>query len=331
MAKDKHYSIMGHKYHSTKSLGKVDSHNLRRRQETNVDPAKTHLNRHLVYQNGRFVADEPSKYKRNNRIANLLNKRIKSLDITGLQAGQAVVMEINLTVSPEWVQGKTSAQVNELLKAQLDWVKNKYGDSILTADLHRDETTPHWHIMLIPLVEQVRKVRQSKRQKEAGEPQKTVTVRTLSMSTVFTPEALEKAHTELAEHLKPFGLHRGEYRSRDSNRVRHVTLKEYRAIVEQKLPALRQQVAELDQRIAEKMSQVAELDVALTRFGKPFMQAIETYYRAAEASPRLADWQRVQQSYNQMPKVAQNALQSVLEQGQQFNEKHIEPYRPKRG
>lgn len=337
MAKDKNYSIMGHRHHTTKTLGKVDSHNLRRRQEKNVDPAKTHLNRHLVYQAGRFVLDEPAKYKRNNRIANLLKQRIKSLDITGLQAGQAVVMEINLTVSPEWMQGKTPAQVNELLKAQLEWAKSKYGDSILTADLHLDETTPHWHIMLIPLVEQVRKVRQSKRQKEAGEPQKTVTVRTLSMSTVFTPEALELAHTELAEHLKPFGLSRGEHRARDRDRVRHTTLKEHRAMIEQQIPALRQeveqkraQVAELEQQIAEKKEHVRFWRDELPAMSKAFVHELQTYYRAAEVSPQLANWQRVQQSYSQMPKPAQNALQSVLEQSQQFDEKHIAPYRPKR-
>lgn len=337
MAKDKNYSILGHRHHTTKTLGKVDSHNLRRRQEKNVDPAKTHLNRHLVYQAGRFVRDEPSKYERNNRIANLLKQRIKSLDITGLQAGQAVVMEINLTVSPEWMQGKTSAQVNELLKAQIEWAKNKYGDSILTADLHLDETTPHWHIMLIPLVEQVRKVRQSKRQKEAGEPQKTVTVRTLSMSTVFTPEALELAHTELAEHLKPFGLNRGEHRARDRNRVRRTTLKEHRALVEQQLPALREeydnklrQVSALDLQIAEKMDHVRYWSDELPVVSKAFIDRLETYYRAAETSPRLAEWQRVQQGYDQIPKPAQNALQSVLGQAQQFDEKHIAPYKRKR-
>lgn len=337
MAKDKNYSIMGHRHHTTKTLGKVDSHNLRRRHEKNVDPAKTHLNRHLVYQAGQFILDDNTKYKRNNRTVTLLDERIKSLGITGLQAGQAVVMEINLTVSPEWTQGKTKAQVNELLKAQINWARDKFGDAILAADLHLDESTPHWHILVMPLVEQERKVRQSKRQKESGEPQKTVTVRTLSMSTVFTPEALELAHTELAERLKPFGLHRGEHRARDRNRVRHTTLKEHRALVEQQLPALREeydnklrQVSALDLQIAEKMDHVRYWSDELPVVSKAFVHQLETYYRAAEVSPRLADWQRVQQSHDQMPKTAQNALQDVLEEGRKFNEKHIEPYRLKR-
>lgn len=338
MAIDKHYSIMGHRHHTTKTLAKVDSHNMRRRHEKNVDPARSHLNRHLVFDlAGVPTKEDPADYCKNNRIDRLLKQRVKELGITGLQAGQAVVMEINLTVSPEWMHGKTQTEVGQLLAAQMTWVRKKYVNMILTADLHFDETTPHWHVCLIPLDVQRRQVRQSKRQKEAGEPVKYTEIRQLSMSKVFTPEALELAHTELAEHLKPFGLSRGKHRARDRDRVRHTTLKEHRAMIGQQIPALRHeveqkraQVAELDRQIAEKMDHVRYWSDELPVVSKAFVHQLETYYRAAEVSPRLADWQRVQQSYDQMPKTAQNALQDVLEKGQQFDEKHIAPYKRKR-
>lgn len=49
----------------------------------------------------------------------------------------------------------TNHSINELDFFQLcaNWIKNYFGCHVLSADIHRDESCPHCHILLLPLVE----------------------------------------------------------------------------------------------------------------------------------------------------------------------------------
>lgn len=340
MATEKQYAIIRHTYQRMNSLARCDSHNLRKKKEKRVDPTRSHLNKYWVFdKDGKQKAVTPSDYEKNNRLSNLVRKRIKEHGITGLQEGQGVLMELTVETSPEWYQqeGRTEKEIRELAVAQFNFIRKKFGNNLISADWHRDEKTPHWHFTVLPLHVEKRKIRQSKRQKEAGEPVKYSEVKTLSIAKTFTPEALEQTWTEYALAIEKFGFVRGEFRRRNREHVTHMTLKQYENLVHEELPkvnaeleAKRSLMAELDQQIREKRGHVQFWTDELSACGKSFMAALKTYYQAAETSPRLADWQRVQRQYDAMPETAQNALQDVLQQGAEFDQKQISPYRLKR-
>lgn len=210
--------------------------------------------------------------------------------------------EAIVTGSHEALIAMSKEEQTAYFRDALAWLNKLHGGSnrLISVAIHYDEHTPHMHAIYVPLDE---KNKLNSRAILGGHAS-----RLSELQTAFADEVSVK-----------HGLERGLKHSKAT----HKALKEHGALVERELPALREQAARLK-------AEIAELGASLANFGKRFMQEIETYYRAAEASPRLAEWQRVQQSYSQMPKIAQDALQSVLEQSQKFDEKHIEPFKRRR-
>lgn len=282
------------KIKDTGTLRGALAHNLRVQQPHNADQAKKHLN--AFHKDLRTIEACTARFN-------------ELLDGKTVRKNAVLAHEAIVTGSHETLAAMTKDELNRYFGDALKWLNKLHGGSnrLISVAIHYDERTPHMHAIYVPL--------DSKNKLNSRGILGGHASRLSELQTAFADEVSAK-----------YGLQRGVKKSN----ARHTTLKEYGALVERELPALREQATRLKAEIDQKLGQVAELDVALASFGKRFMQEIETYYRAAEASPRLADWQRVQQSYSQMPKVAQNALQDVLAQGQKFDEKHIEPYRLKR-
>lgn len=111
-----------------------------------------------------------------------------------------------LTASPEWFTGKTEEQIKEWETASLQWACDKFGrDNIKAAICHRDETTPHLQLVIIP--EHAGKL--NARYYTGGR------------------EKLRALWTEYAAAMKPYGLERG----REYSPAKHQDIKAYYAAV----------------------------------------------------------------------------------------------------
>lgn len=117
------------------------------------------------------------------------------------------ILEYVYTASPDWVNKQTSAELDEFFKHGINEIGKKHGKAnVVAAWIHKDETNPHMHVFVVPLVEQL------VIDKKTGLQKKDVRLNAKS----FTDGKVGCAalQTEMYEKCGiPFGLERGIERS----------------------------------------------------------------------------------------------------------------------
>lgn len=66
------------------------------------------------------------------------------------RSNSVLALDTIYTASPEFFQGKTNQQNDDFFKDCLQFHENHFGH-IISAVIHYDETTPHLHIISVPL------------------------------------------------------------------------------------------------------------------------------------------------------------------------------------
>ena len=115
-------------------------HCYRERETHNADQERTPDNQHLVAKS----TDEAM-----GKLRDLLpEKRRKDA---------VLAVEYVISASPEWFAKSTPEQEKAFFQQSLQWLADKYGaDRIVTASIHRDETTPHLSAFVVPLTQDKR-------------------------------------------------------------------------------------------------------------------------------------------------------------------------------
>lgn len=167
-----------------------------------VDQSRTHYNRSLVdYEPGQQVD-----------LKSVIKDRIDNAKASIKRKDACVAEEVMVTTSPEyWGDWKTQIDSKEFQDkldawqdATMKWFKKKYGDNVVQAELHLDETTPHIHLMIVPIME------------KNGQ-------NVLCAKDMFAPKELNKNQTEYAKAMEGFGLVRGQERSES----KHISFHEH--------------------------------------------------------------------------------------------------------
>ena len=135
------YAIMrAKKLANMGSVAASMQHCYRERETHNADQERTPDNQHL----GAKSTDEAMGKLR----ALLPEKRRKDA---------VLAVEYVMSASPEWFATATPEQEKALFQQSLQWLADKYGaDRIITASIHRDETTPHLSAFVVPLTQDKR-------------------------------------------------------------------------------------------------------------------------------------------------------------------------------
>lgn len=132
------YSITrGAKIKDRTQLTSMAEHNFRLRPQANIDASRTPKNRLLVNKLGvdqRDAADLNAK----------ITAYYKGLGVKE-KKDNVLMMEFIATASPEFFEGKSEAEVNVWVKAQVAFFEAEFGDNLKLAILHRDEASPHLH------------------------------------------------------------------------------------------------------------------------------------------------------------------------------------------
>jgi hypothetical protein len=178
-------------------LGSAD-HNSRERETLNADPARRHQNRQLIG----FLAI-PTKEQ-------LLIEWERRTAHAQRKADAVLVEELFLGVSPGFFSGTSSdtersKQLEAWLAASCQWLRDEFGDLVLSATLHADETTPHVCAYIVPL----------RRAKDG-----TVW---LSAKHLFNPRTLTAQQDRYAAAVAHLGLRRGVRGSK----AKHTSLREF--------------------------------------------------------------------------------------------------------
>ena len=119
-----------------------------------------------------------------------------------------LAVEYVMTASPEWWTKATSEQQADFFDQAHKWLADKYGaDRIITASVHRDETSPHLSAFVVPLTQDGR----------------------LSAKDFIGNRAKMTAEqTSFAKAVQHLGLERGIERSRAT----HTSIKQHYAAIE---------------------------------------------------------------------------------------------------
>ena len=180
----------------------------------NADPAKAMLNRELV---SRAYVDPLIGQTKMRTIDQAIRHRIEEAGIKKLRPGQNTALEIILTGSPETLNGLNEKDLEKWVDESIAWAGKTWGqENIVTAVLHRDEKTPHIHLIVVPIVQGLSRRSKARDEmlKRAGMKVKTkkrnTTGKRLSANEVYTQPRLYAYHTSYAKEVGAhFGLKRG--------------------------------------------------------------------------------------------------------------------------
>lgn len=229
----KHYAV----FNMRKPKGGINSlglHIERRHHPDNARAELSHLNRYDIVKlpPGCKTIAEAVEY----RIAHAgLARKVGKNQVRCLTA----VMSSDHDKMEELIkEGKFEGWLNDSVR----WAQDKFGrENVVGAVLHMDETTPHLHIVIVPIVttERERAAREAKVKKRyRTKPKGTAR---LCANEIATPENLTLCQDEYAQAVNKYGLERGERGSL----ARHVDQQEYYRNLQRNKKELESEVAEL--------------------------------------------------------------------------------------
>ena len=197
----------------------------------NADASKSMMNQELV---SRVVTDPLTGEKRHLTINQAIRKRIEDAGIKKIHKGQNIAIEMILTGSPETMNRMSDKELDQWKNETMAWAGEQWGkENIVSAVLHVDETTPHIHLILVPIVRGLSRT-SKKRDEERRRSGKEVKARPrntsgnrLAANEVFTVPKLYAYHTSYAEKVGAhFGLGRG-VRAEKGSKKKHLSSIEY--------------------------------------------------------------------------------------------------------
>jgi len=158
--------------HKPSTLQQAVRHNRRQIQAElgahgHIDPARTYLNEAIA---GPADPDE---------VVPLAKARMAAAGVGKLRRDHCQAVELVYSLSPD-----TTVNVGAFFRRCVIWVGEQFGaDNILTADIHHDQSAPHCHVLVLPLI--------------CGR---------MVGSSLITRPATAKLHTSFAPVAKEFGM-----------------------------------------------------------------------------------------------------------------------------
>lgn len=123
---------VGRKFHDSKSVFAFQYHMERQKEIPNAD---------MITKNIRLVGSKD--------IADDLENYLKDVKI---RKNNVLARELLLTASPEFFKGIPPQQLQSWINTNVEWLNNEFGDNIIYAVLHLDESTPHIHCLMCPKI-----------------------------------------------------------------------------------------------------------------------------------------------------------------------------------
>jgi hypothetical protein len=203
-----------------------EQHTKRERETPNANPQINNI---------RFIGQPDTSSPPN--LETLVRQRIGNQTI---RKNAVECVEMVLTASPEYFRPDDPGRAGYYQQQQLDnfkqavhqWLDEKYGDRIVRAELHLDESTPHIHAYLVPLDEKGK----------------------LNCRALFGGrEKLSKFQDSYAIAMAPLGLERGI----KGSRATHTEVKEYYVAVTQP-PDLTLDFATIHHQLADRQRAIKE-------------------------------------------------------------------------
>ena len=180
----------------------------------NADPTRTHLNRELI----QFPEG----------VTNRTQAIQHRLDTAGLKRkianNQVRAIRILLTGTHEdMMQIEKNGKLEDWCQDNIEWLRKTYGiDNVVSIVLHMDESTPHLHATVVPIV-QTERQRKKKEQKVKRTYRKKSPAPRLCADDVMSRANLKRYQNTYAEVMQKYGLQRGI----EGSEAQHISTHEY--------------------------------------------------------------------------------------------------------
>jgi hypothetical protein len=227
--------------------------------ERTIDPKNA--DRELTFLNRRLIGYPAGVESRTQAIQH----RIETAGITRkIGTNQVRALRVMLSGTPEDMQRIIAeGRLDEWCADSLDWLRETFGaDNVVSADLHRDEQTPHIHATVVPIVSGERR---SKKRNKPADPDLNPNKRTyrkrpasavrLCADDVMTRDNLERFQDTYAEAMAKYGLQRGIRGSE----ARHIATPQYYRDLHAKNMDLKEDIADLEERKQEVNDKIRDL------------------------------------------------------------------------
>ncbi len=223
-------------FHMQKSRGTdsgTSAHIERKVKPSNADEERTHLNRRLVeYPDGIQTRTQAIQHRL--ETAGLTRKVGKN---------QVRAIRIMLSGSPDDMQRIVrEGRLDEWCADNMKYLAATFGkENIVSADLHLDETSPHIHATLVPIVTTERKRKKQEARAAKRYRTKSAARPRLCADEVMSRAKLKEYQDTYATAMSKYGLQRGI----DGSKARHVTTREFYREVKAMTDRLKADVTEL--------------------------------------------------------------------------------------
>ena len=248
------------------SDARMSDHIERRVIAPNVDPTRTHLNRELVeLPEGVTVRDEAIAH------------RIKSAGIKRkITPDQVRAIRVMMSGTHEdMMKIQQDGRMNEWCNDSMEWLHKTFGrENTVSAVLHMDETTPHIHATIVPIVTGERRKAKQKQTEGKRSYRKKADAARLCADDVLNRDRLIGYHDDYAKIMDKYGLQRGVRGSE----ARHVTTAQYYRDLKRQTGKLETGVQQLQEEREEAEKQLKQVKKEI---GTQKLEAVKTEAKAA--------------------------------------------------
>lgn len=217
-----------------------------------VDKSRTYLNKELI--------TFPDGIK--NRTQAIQN-RIENANLSRkISKNQVRAIRILLSGSNDEMNSLFNQnQINQWSEDNLKWLKETFGEeNIVSAVIHLDESTPHIHATLVPIVLSERKKKKSEQNVKKNYSKKTGN--RLSANDIMTRGNLKQYQTSYAEAMSKYGLKRGV----EGSKAKHTTTAEYYKNLSRKNEKLDTDNEQLDRVKSQKLLELDHIKNKIEEF-----------------------------------------------------------------
>ncbi|MCM0383374.1 plasmid recombination protein [Bacteroides fragilis] len=248
------------------SDARMSDHIERRVIASNVDPTRTHLNRELVQlPEGVTERDEAIAH------------RIKSAGIKRkITPDQVRAIRVMLSGTHEdMMKIQQDGRIGEWCDDSIQWLHKTFGkENTVSAVLHMDETTPHIHATIVPIVTGERRKTKKKQAEGKRIYRKKTDAARLCADDVLNRDRLIAYHDDYAKVMAKYGLQRGVRGSE----ARHITTAQY-------YRDLKRQTGELETDVQQLQSEKKEAEKRLLQvkreIGTERLEVVKTEAKTA--------------------------------------------------
>ena len=248
------------------SDARMSDHIERRVIAPNVDSTRTHLNRELVeLPEGVTIRDEAIAH------------RIKSAGIKRkITPDQVRAIRVMMSGTHEdMMKIQQDGRMNEWCNDSMEWLHKTFGrENTVSAVLHMDETTPHIHATIVPIVTGERRKAKQKQTEGKRSYRKKADAARLCADDVLNRDKLIGYHDDYAKIMDKYGLQRGVRGSE----ARHVTTAQYYRDLKRQTGKLETGVQQLQEEREEAEKRLKQVKKEI---GTQKLEAVKTEAKAA--------------------------------------------------